>query len=218
VGGGRKQFAASVDRLDLSMLLIGITGGIASGKTEVAKVFRKKGATILSGDVIGRKVVESNKSVLKKLVKAYGERMRDDGTLNRHRLGEIAFSSARGKDKLNKIVHPHLLRELRRRVRALKRKHKRAVVVDAALICEWGLEKELDLLVFVQSSKENKIRRLQRFKGYSRKEALGRIRSQLPDSAKKSRADFVIRNNGSLAELKKKADKVWAAIMGSGVE
>jgi dephospho-CoA kinase len=107
------------------MLLIGITGGIASGKTEVAKVFRKKGATILSGDEIGRKVVEGNKSVLKKLVKVFGEHiMRDDGTLNRHRLGEISFSSVRGKDKLNRIVHPPLLRELRSRVRNLKGKRK----------------------------------------------------------------------------------------------
>jgi dephospho-CoA kinase len=201
------------------MLLIGITGGIASGKTEVARVFRKKGATILSGDVIGRKVVESDKSVLRNLVKAFGEHiMREDGTLNRQRLGEIAFSSARGRNKLNRIVHPPLLRELRRRIRDLKRKHKRVVVVDAALICEWGLEKELDCTIFVQSSKENKIRRLQRFKGYSRQEALDRIRSQLPDSAKKSKADFVIRNNGSLAELRKGANRAWEAIISRRVE
>jgi dephospho-CoA kinase len=200
------------------MLLIGITGGIASGKTEVAKVFRRKGAVVLSGDQIGRKVVESNRSVLRKLVKAFGEQiMRDDGTLNRQGLGEVAFSSARGRDKLNKIVHPPLLKELRRRIRDFKRKGKRVVVVDAALICEWGLEQELDLLVFVQSNRENKIRRLQRFKGYSRKEALDRIRSQLPDSAKKSRADFVIRNNGSLAELRKGANRAWEEIMSSRV-
>ncbi len=200
------------------MLLIGITGGIASGKTEVAKVFRRKGAVVLSGDQIGRKVVESNRSVLRKLVKAFGEQiMRDDGTLNRQGLGEVAFSSVRGRDKLNKIVHPPLLKELRRRIRDFKRKGKRVVVVDAALICEWGLEQELDLLVFVQSNRENKIRRLQRFKGYSRKEALDRIRSQLPDSAKKSRADFVIRNNGSLAELRKGANRAWEEIMSSRV-
>ena len=200
------------------MLLIGITGGIASGKTEVAKAFRKKGAIVLSGDEIGRKVVENNKSILKKLVKAFGQNIvRDDGTLNRHRLGEIAFSSARGRDKLNRIVHPHLLRELRGRIRDLKRKRKQVVVVDAALIVEWGLEEELDCLVFVQSKREDKIRRLQRFKGYSRKEALDRIRSQLPETTKKRKADFVIRNNGSLAELRKRADKVWEAIMSNRV-
>jgi dephospho-CoA kinase len=218
VEAGRKQFVGSVDRLDSCMLLMGITGGIASGKTEVAKVFRRRGAVVLSGDQIGRKVVESNKSVLRKLVTAFGEQiMREDGTLNRQRLGEIAFSSARGRDKLNKIVHPHLLKELRRRIRDFKRKGKRVVVVDAALICEWGLERELDLLVFVQSSRESKIRRLQRFKGYSRKEALDRIRSQLPDAVKKSRADFIIRNNGSLAELRKKALRTWEEIVSSPV-
>jgi dephospho-CoA kinase len=201
------------------MLLIGITGGIASGKTEAAKVLRRKGAVVLSGDQIGRKVVESNKSVLRKLVKAFGERiMREDGTLNRQRLGEIAFSSVRGRAKLNKIVHPSLLKELRRRIRDLKRKGRRVVVVDAALICEWGLERELDFLVFVQSSRDRKIRRLQRYKGYSRKEALDRIRSQLPDSAKRSKANFVIRNNGSLADLRKGVDRVWEEIMSTCIE
>jgi dephospho-CoA kinase len=197
------------------MLLIGITGGIASGKTEVAKVFRKKGAVVLSGDEIGKEVVESKKSVQKELVKTFGrEILKKDGTLDRRKLGKLAFQSNKAKDKLNRIVHPHLLRELRGKIRNLRAQGKHSVVVvDAALIVEWGLEKELDHLVFVQSNRENKIRRLQNGKAYSKKEALDRIRSQLPEAIKKGRADFVIKNDKGLAELRKEAKKTWDLIV-----
>jgi dephospho-CoA kinase len=196
------------------MILIGITGGIASGKTEVAKVFGKKGAVILSGDEVGKEVVEKNKSVLRELVKTFGEDiLKKNGSLNRRKLGEIAFASPRSKNRLNRIVHPRLLEELRRRIR--KQSKNALVVIDAALIVEWGLEKELDYLIFVESKREDKIKRLQREKGYSRKEAMDRIKSQLPEITKKKKADFVIKNDEGLAELRKKARKVWGLVVGS---
>jgi dephospho-CoA kinase len=193
------------------MILIGITGGIACGKTEVSKVFQKKGAIILSGDEIGKEVVEKNKKVLEELVKTFGkEILNKNKSLNRRNLGEIAFASKDSKDKLNNIIHPHLLKELRKRVESLKKRNYQGVVaIDAALILEWGLEKELDYLVFVQSKREDKIKRLQNQKGYSQKEALDRIKSQLPETAKKRLADFVIKNDKGLKELKRKAENVW---------
>ena len=202
------------------MLLIGITGGIACGKTEVAKVFERKGAIILSGDQIGKEVVEKDKKVLKELVRAFGQDiLNKNGTLNRRKLGEIAFAARESKDKLNQIVHPRLLKELRKRIQVLKKNRKDAVVVvDAALIVEWGLEEDLDYLVFVESKREDKIRRLQKEKGYSRREAWDRIKSQLPESSKKEKADVVIRNDKGLAELRKRADEVWKKTLSSGVE
>jgi dephospho-CoA kinase len=202
------------------MLLIGITGGIACGKTEVARVFQRKGTMVISGDQIGRGVVEKNKVVLKQLVKTFGQGiLKRDGTLNRRKLGKIAFASNEGRAELNGIVHPHLLKELRRKIDRLKGKRKSAiVVVDAALIVEWGLEKKLDYLIFVESKKEDKIERLQKEKGYSRGEALDRIKSQLPETTKKRKADFVIRNDKGLAELRRKANGIWERIMGSCVE
>lgn len=196
------------------MILIGITGGIASGKTEVAKVFGKKGAVILSGDIIGKEVVEKNKGVLRELVRVFGMHiLKKDGTLHRRRLGELAFASPQSKNRLNRIVHPNLLGELRKRIR--KQSKNNVIVVDAALIVEWGLEKELDYLIFVESKREDKIKRLQKEKGYSRKEAMDRIKSQLPEATKRKKADFVIRNDEGLAELRKKAKEVWDLIMGS---
>ena len=193
------------------MLLIGVTGGIACGKTEVAKVFQKKGAAILSGDQIGKEVVEKNKSVLKDLVQAFGESiLSKNGKLNRRKLGQIVFASQKAKEELNRIIHPHLLRELRQRIKHLRNRCKvSVVVVDAALIVEWGLEKELDYLVFVESKREDKIKRLREEKGYTRREALDRIKSQLPEKVKKRKADFVIRNDKGLAELRQRAERAW---------
>lgn len=199
------------------MLLIGVTGGIACGKTEVCKVFQKKGATILSGDQIGKEVVEKNKKVLKELVRTFGEEiLNKNRTLNRRKLGKIAFASKEAKDKLNEIVHPYLLGDLRKRVESVRKKNPEAVVViDVALIVEWGLQDELDHLVFVESKREDKIKRLQEQKGYSRKEALDRIKSQLPEITKKRLADFVIRNDKGLVELRGGASRVWKEIMGT---
>ena len=193
------------------MLLIGVTGGIACGKTEVCKVFQKKGAIILSGDEIGKEVVEKNKKVLKELVKSFGkEILNKNKSLNRRKLGKLAFASEESKNKLNRSIHPYLLRELRKRVKYLRRKgYKDVVVVDAALIVEWGLQKELDHLIFVESKREDKIKRLQKQKGYSRKETIDRIKSQLPEITKKRLADFVIINDKGLNGLRRKAEKTW---------
>ena len=199
----------------LTMVLVGVTGGIACGKTEVCKVFQKKGAIILSGDEIGKEVIEKDKNVLEELVQAFGkEILNKNKNLNRRKLGKIAFASVESKDKLNKIIHPYLLRELRKRIKNFRRKvDKDVVVVDAALIVEWGLQKELDHLVFVESKREDKIKRLQKHKGYSRKEALDRIKSQLPETTKKRLADFVIVNDKGVNELREKAEKVFRRIM-----
>jgi dephospho-CoA kinase len=197
------------------MLLIGVTGGIACGKTEVCKVFQKKGAIIISGDQIGKEVVEKNKKVLQELVQTFGkEILNKNQSLNRRKLGEIVFASKESKDKLNRIIHPYLLRELRKRIEDLKKKNYEGVVaVDAALIVEWGLQKELDYLIFVESKKKGKIKRLQKQKGYSRKEALDRIKSQLPEMTKKRLADFVIINDKELSQLRRKAEKIWNKLM-----
>jgi len=196
------------------MLLVGITGGIACGKTEVAKVFQEKGAIVLSGDEVGREVVEKSRAVLEKLVRAFGEDiLGSDGSLDRRRLGRIAFASEESGEKLNGIVHPHLLKELRRKIQKLEEATPEAVVViDAALIVEWGLEKELDHLIFVKCEEDNKIKRLQKEKGYSEKEAVDRIKSQFPDKVKEEKADMIIRNDRGLAELRTAADGIWRFI------
>ena len=197
------------------MLIVGITGGIASGKTEVAKVFQKKGAKVISGDEIGKEVVEKNPAVLKKLVKTFGKGiLNSNGKLNRKKLGEVAFASERNKDKLNRIVHPYLLRELKHEITKFPktRNKKQILVVDAALIVEWKLYKNLDKLILVTSPKEKRLARLRKL-GFSKKEASDRIKRQVTDSRRRRYSDFVISNNGSLKQLKNKAQVVWKEVV-----
>jgi dephospho-CoA kinase len=197
------------------MILIGITGGIGSGKTEMAKIFQKLGAKILSGDEIGKDVVEKNPQLLKKLVKTFGDEILDSKKrLNRKKLGKIAFSSPSLTKKLNSIVHPFLLKDLKEKIKSLKKKgYKKTLVIDAALIVEWELQKELDYLIFVDCSKEKRIKRLTQQKDYSRKEAEGRIKAQLPESKKRKLADFTIENEGNVRELRKSAEALWNKII-----
>ena len=150
------------------------------------------------------------------MVRTFGQEiLNKKGGLNRRRLGEIAFAYKENQGKLNRIIHPVLLRLLRRRIEGFRRKkYTGIVVIDAALIVEWGLQRELDYLIFVQSKKEDRIKRLREQKGYSNKEALYRIKSQLPETTKRKLADFVIKNDKDLTELKEQASQVWEKIIG----
>ena len=196
------------------MKIIGITGGIGSGKTEVARIFNKLGAKIISGDEIGKEVVERNRFVLKKLVKIFGEGILNrNKKLNRRKLGEIAFSSIENRDKLNKIVHPYLLSNLKKQIKAHRKKGPGIVIVDAALIIEWGLQKELDYLILVESSFQNRIKRLKEYSGYSQKEAINRIKAQIKDRTRREYADYVIRNDKDLKELKRKVLFLWERLI-----
>lgn len=196
------------------MKIIGITGGIGSGKTEVAKVFKKLGAKIISGDEIGKDVVEKNQIIMKRLVKTFGKViLTKNSKLNRRKLGEIAFSTAEGKNKLNRIIHPYLLSSLRKKIKEYRKRKKGLVVVDAALIVEWGLQKELDYLILVKSSLLNRIKRLRNYTGYSQKEAMNRIKAQIKDRTRRRYADYIIRNDKDLKELRKKVLFLWKRLV-----
>ena len=197
------------------MLIVGLTGGTGSGKTEVARVLQKRRGIIVSGDGIGKEVVEKNSQVLKRLVKVFGRGiLNKNGKLNRRKLGSLAFSSEKNQMKLNRIIHPQLLKELRRKI-ALARKSEsegKFLVVDAALITEWGLEKELDMTVLVASPVKLRSERLIK-QGLNRKEAQDRITRQLSDGQRRKKADYVIQNDGSLKELRRKAVMLYHIIM-----
>ena len=197
------------------MLIVGVTGGIGAGKSEVCKVFKKLGAKVVSADQIGKEVVEKNPALLRKLVKVFGpEILNSDGTLNRRKLGKKAFSSQEAKIKLNKIVHPYLLLDLKKNLEELKRKKSLNVtVVDAALIIEWGLEKKLDFLIYVYSPRKTRLQRLIEKQGYSFREALDRMKSQLPELEKKRKADFIIQNDSDLETLYQKTKEQWNNIL-----
>jgi len=194
-----------------ALLTVGVTGGIASGKSFVCAVFERRGARVIDADEIGREVVEKRPVVLSRLVRSFGRSiLRDDGALDRRRLAGIVFSSRESLEKLNSIVHPFLVQGIRRRVADLERTGFAGVVVaDAALIYEWNLVEMFDAIVVVSSEQETRLRRIRERDSLEAEEALARVRSQIPQEQKIARADFHIANDGSLVELEAKADAVW---------
>ncbi len=197
-------------------MLIGLVGQIGSGKSEVAAIFRKFGAHIISADKIGKDVVEKNPVVLKRLIKTFGpEILTPSGRLRRKRLGCLAFAGEKSKARLNAIVHPYLLKELTRQSKAANRKYK-LVVIDAALLVDWGWHKKVDLTILVHAKKEILVSRLIK-KGYSRGEALERLKSQLSYSALRKASDLVISNNGTLKDLRPKVERIVNRLARNGL-
>ncbi len=186
-------------------MLIGITGQIGAGKSTVADVMVELGAVVVDADIIGRQVVDNSTDLLAQLRDEFGNSIVDPhGKLMRERLAELAFVSEERKARLNEIVHPHLLRELRRQVSETREKVD-LVVVDAALLLDWNLDSEMDETWVVCASESVRMQRLMA-RGMSRSDAISRQRVQLPLSEFETRADQLIENNGSVDMLR---SRVW---------
>lgn len=192
-------------------MLIGITGLIGSGKSEVARIFKKHGACVISADQIGKEVVENNKSLLNKLASIFGrDILTPRGNLRRRKLGERAFSSKSNRDKLNTVVHPYLLKELARQSKQALKKYK-IVVIDAALLIFWGWHDKVDLTILVHAGRDIRLSRFMA-KGYGQDEFNMRTLSQLSYTAMRKGADMVIMNNKSLESLEVKVKKILKKI------
>ena len=193
-------------------LTIGVTGNIASGKSEVARLFREKGCALVDADKVAHELYVSNTGLLQQLASEFGpEILNPNGTLNRKRLGSEVFGNPQAMATLNRIVHPHLLVAIRERVFSARRVMNR-VILDAALIVEWGAQRELDCLVLVTAPEPLRLQRLMERDGLSLEEAGRRLRSQMSEAEKRPFADFEIANNSSHEELIRRIDAVWESI------
>jgi dephospho-CoA kinase len=185
-------------------ILIGITGLIGSGKSTAAKLLAKAaGGIVIDADRIGRSVVEDSPQLLRRLVRQFGPGIlnRAHG-LNRKRLAALAFTDNISKNALERLIHPYLLRELRRQIAAASKSHP-LVIVDAALLLYWKLDSEMNRTLVIHAFRETRLERLA-LRGISRTDALARERLQLPLSVYRARADHVILNNGSQTQLQAK--------------
>ena len=189
-------------------MIIGLTGQIGSGKSEAARVFKRLGAVIVDADLIGREVVDNSPQLRRKLAREFGREILDrSGRVKRRKLAALAFVTKSSRDKLNRIVHPYLLTELRRQVKAALKTHE-VVVIDAALLLFWKMDREVDLVLVIHSSRESRIRRMKK-RGITPEDALARERAQLPYQEFRKRADRLILNNGSLKDLQRKLGQFW---------
>jgi dephospho-CoA kinase len=176
------------------MPIVGLTGGLASGKSTVARLFQDCGAIVLDADVLARQVVEPGKPAWRDLVRAFGPAiLQSDRTVDRKKLAAVVFRDSAKLNKLNRIVHPRVAREQARLTREITRKDPQAVVIyDAPLLIEAGAHKRMDRLIVVTADRRTQVTRLQARNGLTRTEALRRIRSQMPLSEKRKRADDVL--------------------------
>ena len=193
------------------MLIVGLTGGVASGKTTVSQVLKEEGAYILDADQMARELVKPHTPAWRKLVKVFGKDiLREDGSLHRKKLADKVFTNLRQRKLLNQILHPRIRKEMERRAKEIGQKDPEAVVViDAPLLVELGDHRKMDKLIVVTSTQTQQIERLKERDGISSEEALRIFSSQMPVEDKVKLADFVIRNEGSFQETKKKTKEVF---------
>ena len=176
------------------MVLIGLTGGVATGKSTVAKMFKQCGAIVIDADELARAVVRPGKPAWREIVRRFGSSvLNGDKTINRQALGQIVFQNPNKLRQLERIIHPRVAREQARLTRQAARKDPNAVVIyDVPLLFEAGIDKRVDKTVVVTADRETQIARLKKRNGLTRAEALRRIRSQIPLSLKRHRADYVL--------------------------
>ncbi|KAI0672828.1 dephospho-CoA kinase-domain-containing protein [Trametes maxima] len=189
------------------MLVVGLTGGIATGKSTVASLLRAHNLSIVDADVLARKVVEPGTPALAQIVRTFGASiLRDDGTLNRERLGRIVFQDEAKRRELNAIVHPAVRREMFWSVLRCWWHGERVCVLDVPLLIEGGLWKWVGKVVVVYCSAEIQLQRLMKRDNSSREDATSRLNAQLPITEKVEYADVVVDNSGSLQDLEQQVD------------
>jgi dephospho-CoA kinase len=196
------------------VVVIGITGGIATGKSTVAGIFTRERAVLIDADLLGQELLLNHPYIKRSVYEHFGESILNSSRdIDRKKLGNIVFSDHKRLHIYNKIIHPYLLVKIRNQIQRLKTVMKRGIiVVDAALIIEWKLMNLFDYIILVDSLKAKRVQRLAKSKGLNTKEAMERITSQLPVQQKKLHAHFVIENNGTVRTLLAQTKHIIAEI------
>jgi dephospho-CoA kinase len=200
------------------MLLVGLTGNIASGKSTVAQLFGGWGATLIDADVLARQAVDVGMPAYHAIVERWGESVTaPDGPIDRRELRQRVFSDSEQLEALNAIVHPEVQRLRDQLVDDARRRGDRIVVCDIPLLFERRLADQFDRIVLVDAPRPVRMERLVRDRSLEATEAMKMIASQMPAELKRARADYLIDNTGTLEELEARAREVWRALEGDAV-
>ncbi len=192
------------------MRLIGLTGGIASGKSLVSRQLQGLGAVVIDADRIARDVVQPGRPGWEMIVREFGRSFIDsDGGLDRKALGRLVFNDPRELERLNRITHPLILAEIEKLLQIYRSGHEKVVVLDAPLLFETGLDKFVDEVWVVMVDHQTQVKRLMERDRLMEQDAEHRIRLQIPLEEKASRADRVIDNRGLPVETERQVISAW---------
>lgn len=209
-------------RFNGCMTVLGITGGIGSGKSTVTKALAQRGALVVDADQVARLVMEPGHPVLAKVAEVFGQDiLHPDGSLDRTLLAQRAFASTEQTARLNAITHPAIAELISEELRkhnaaAAADRSVPAVVLDHPLLIESGAIALVDKVAVVVVDVEERIRRLGQFRGISEQDARARIAQQLSDEERLQHADVVIDNNGSVEDLEPQVEALWNKVFGQG--
>jgi dephospho-CoA kinase len=184
------------------ILKIGVTGGIGSGKSTVCSIFARLGVPVLSADTVAKELSIADPAIRKRLVALLGETAYlTDGSLNRSFIASKIFTDRSMQRKVEAVIHPRVEREIQRQTKALALRGEPIVLVEAALIYEAGLDKELDAVIVVHADESQRVSRVQTRDGVPERDVRSRMTAQLDAAIKLEQADYIIYNNGTREEL-----------------
>ncbi len=192
------------------MLVIGLTGGIGTGKSEVARLLQSLGAAVISADEVGHEAYAPNSESWREVVDTFGkEILQPSGEIDRQKLGAIVFSDPQQLEKLNAIMHPRMARMVADRIQVLRDQGASTVVVEAALLFEAGWDSLVDEVWTTDSSVESVVERLQARNGMDEKEARRRIDSQMDPAERIERSALVVDNSSDVSALEQTVMALW---------
>lgn len=196
------------------MIVIGVAGGIASGKSTVTRVFERLGARVLDADAIGHDLLRTD-GLRDRIREVFGEAvLTPEGEVDRRALGRLVFGDEQARQRLNRLVRPAIRAEIRRRTAGMRGEgYDGAVVVDAPLLVDTGPTDLADRVILVTAPAVTRKERIIRRSGLSEEEAAQRIAAQVPDAKQARWADYVLENDGTLDELTQKAEALWKRIV-----
>jgi len=192
-------------------MLIGLTGGIGSGKSIVAGMFKSLGAYIIDADQISRELMTPGSETYKKVVNTFGQEiLKDDQGIDRKKLGDIVFGDPEEIARLNECTHPAIFREVDREIDEIRQKNPDGIIIiDAALLIETAAHERFDKLIVVYADEETQLKRLKERDGFPEEEAQKRISSQMPLKDKIKYADYVIDNDEGLENTQKQVEEIY---------
>lgn len=198
------------------MFLVALTGGIASGKSTVCRMLEEKGAFVVETDLLAREVVRKGEPAWKEIVEHFGDTVLDsEGEIDRARLAQIVFTDEEERAFLNSVTHPRIFQLMFDRLRAWEEENgsEGVAILDIPLLVDVKAGDMFDFTLVVDASPELQAERLVNDRDSSSEEAWARIRSQVPREERLKHADFVIRNEGSIEDLRREVDRAWETII-----